>query len=100
MTRTATANLPSEGGLSRYLDKIKHLPMLTPEQEQVLARRWREHKEPDAAHRLVLSHLRLVAKIAMRYRGYGLPMSEVISEGSIGLIKAVDRFEPERGLRL
>jgi RNA polymerase sigma-32 factor len=74
--------------------------MLTPEQEQALARRWREHNDMEAAHQLVVSHLRLVAKVAMRYRGYGLPMSEVISEGSIGLIKAVDRFEPERGLRL
>jgi RNA polymerase sigma-32 factor len=100
MARAATASLSSEGGLSRYLERIKHLPMLTPEQEQALAKRWREHNDPEAAHQLVVSHLRLVAKVAMRYRGYGLPMSEVISEGSIGLIKAVDRFEPERGLRL
>jgi RNA polymerase sigma-32 factor len=100
MARAAATRLTSEGGLSRYLEKIKHLPMLTPEQEQALARRWREHNDPEAAHQLVVSHLRLVAKVAMRYRGYGLPMSEIISEGSIGLIKAVDRFEPERGLRL
>lgn len=100
MQRSATTILTGEGGLSRYLEKIKHLPMLTPEQEQALAKRWREHNDPEAAHQLVVSHLRLVAKVAMRYRGYGLPISEVISEGSIGLIKAVDRFEPERGLRL
>jgi len=100
MARAATAGLTSEGGLNRYLDRIKHIPMLTLEQEQALARRCREHNDPEAAHQLVVSHLRLVAKIAMRYRGYGLPMSEVISEGSIGLIKAVHRFEPERGLRL
>ncbi|MER8444692.1 RNA polymerase sigma factor RpoH [Mesorhizobium sp. M1066] len=100
MQRAATTILAGEGGLSRYLEKIKHLPMLTPEQEQALAKRWREHNDPEAAHQLVVSHLRLVAKVAMRYRGYGLPISEVISEGSIGLIKAVDRFEPERGLRL
>jgi RNA polymerase sigma-32 factor len=92
MQRAATTILTGEGGLSRYLEKIKHLPMLTPEQEQALAKRWREHNDPEAAHQLVVSHLRLVAKVAMRYRGYGLPISEVISEGSIGLIKAVDRF--------
>lgn len=100
MARATTINLSSERGLSRYLGKIKHLPMLSPGQEQTLAKRWREHKDPEAAHQLVVSHLRLVAKVAMRYRGYGLPMSEVISEGSIGLIKAVNRFEPERGFRL
>jgi RNA polymerase sigma-32 factor len=100
MARAAATNLASEGGLHRYLDRIKHLPMLTPDWEQALAKRWRKDKDPEAAHQLVVSHLRLVAKVAMRYRGYGLPMSEVISEGSIGLIKAVDRFEPERGLRL
>lgn len=95
-----TADFSSESGLRRYLDAIKHLPMLTPGQEQMLAKRWREDNDPEAAHQLVVSHLRLVAKVAMRYRGYGLPMSEVISEGSIGLIKAVNRFEPERGFRL
>ncbi|MFB9980444.1 RNA polymerase sigma factor RpoH [Mesorhizobium kowhaii] len=100
MARATTTNPSSERGLRRYLDKIKHLPMLTPGQEQALAKRWREHNDPEAAHQLVVSHLRLVAKVAMRYRGYGLPMSEVISEGSIGLIKAVNRFEPERGFRL
>ncbi len=100
MQRAATTILTGEGGLGRYLEKIKHLPMLTPEQEQALAKRWREHNDPEAAHQLVVSHLRLVAKVAMRYRGYGLPISEVMSEGSIGLVKAVDRFEPERGLRL
>ncbi|BCG70754.1 RNA polymerase sigma factor RpoH [Mesorhizobium sp. 113-1-2] len=95
-----TADFSSESGLRRYLDAIKHLAMLTPGQEQALAKRWREDNDPEAAHQLVVSHLRLVAKVAMRYRGYGLPMSEVISEGSIGLIKAVNRFEPERGFRL
>ncbi|MCV3206489.1 RNA polymerase sigma factor RpoH [Mesorhizobium sp. YC-39] len=95
-----TADFSSESGLRRYLDAIKHLPMLTQGQEQTLAKRWRENNDPEAAHQLVVSHLRLVAKVAMRYRGYGLPMSEVISEGSIGLIKAVNRFEPERGFRL
>ena len=100
MARAAITNLANEDGLRRYLGEIKHLPMLTLGQEQALAKRWRDDNDPEAAHQLVLSHLRLVAKIAMRYRGYGLPMSEVISEGSIGLIKAVNRFEPERGFRL
>ncbi len=100
MPRPATTNLSSEIGLRRYLDAIKHLPMLTQEQEQSLAKCWREHNDLEAAHRLVVSHLRLVAKVAMRYRGYRLPMSEIISEGSIGLVKAVNRFEPERGFRL
>jgi RNA polymerase sigma-32 factor len=97
------AHLPiitAEAGLSRYLDEIRRFPMLEPQEEYMLAKRWREHDDSDAAHRLVTSHLRLVAKIAMGYRGYGLPMSEVVSEGNVGLMQAVKRFEPERGFRL
>ncbi|MCC7049945.1 MAG: RNA polymerase sigma factor RpoH [Alphaproteobacteria bacterium] len=90
----------SEGGLSRYLQEIRQFPMLTPEEEFVLAKRWREHNDTEAAHRLVTSHLRLVAKIAMGYRGYGLPVSELISEGNVGMMQAVKRFEPDRGFRL
>ena len=90
----------NEGGLARYLDKIKRFPMLTPQQEYMLAQHWREHGDREAAHQLVTSHLRLVAKVAMGYRGYGLPMSEVVSEGNVGLMQAVKRFEPERGFRL
>ena len=89
-----------ESGLSRYLTEIRKFPMLQPEQEYMLAKRWREHEDPDAAHQLVTSHLRLVAKIAMGYRGYGLPIGEVISEGNVGLMQAVKRFEPEKGFRL
>ena len=100
----AQASLPAlaslEGGLSRYLDEIRRFPMLQPEEEYMLAKRWREHQDPTAAERLVTSHLRLVAKIAMGYRGYGLPISEVISEGNVGLMQAVKRFEPEKGFRL
>jgi RNA polymerase sigma-32 factor len=90
----------SEGGLSRYLAEIRKFPLLDPQEEYMLAKRWREHEDTEAAHRLVTSHLRLVAKIAMGYRGYGLPISEVIAEGNIGLMQAVKRFEPERGFRL
>src|SRR5215475_4750735 len=90
----------SEGGLSRYLADIRKFPLLDPQEEYMLAKRWREHEDSDAAHKLVTSHLRLVAKIAMGYRGYGLPISEVISEGNIGLMQAVKKFEPERGFRL
>ncbi|MCX7329477.1 MAG: RNA polymerase sigma factor RpoH [Hyphomicrobiales bacterium] len=99
----ATGFLPimaAEGGLSRYLDEIRKFPMLKPDEEYMLAKRWREHDDRDAAHKLVTSHLRLVAKIAMGYRGYGLPIGEVVSEGNVGLMQAVKRFEPEKGFRL
>ena len=87
-------------GVSRYLREIRQFPLLAPEEEFMLAKRWREHDDSQAAHRLVTSHLRLVAKIAMGYRGYGLPVSEMISEGNIGLMQAVKRFDPDRGFRL
>jgi RNA polymerase sigma-32 factor len=92
--------LTAESGLTRYLEEIRRFPMLEPQEEFMLAKRWREHGDREAAHRLVTSHLRLVAKIAMGYRGYGLPISEVISEGNVGLMQAVKRFEPEKGFRL
>ncbi|WP_375410936.1 RNA polymerase sigma factor RpoH [uncultured Methylobacterium sp.] len=92
--------LANEGGLSRYLDEIRKFPMLEPNEEFTLAKDWREKGDRDAAHRLVTSHLRLVAKIAMGYRGYGLPISEVVSEGNVGLMQAVKRFEPDKGFRL
>ena len=92
--------LTAESGLSRYLDEIRRFPMLEPQEEYMLAKSWREHGDRVAAHKLVTSHLRLVAKIAMGYRGYGLPISEVISEGNVGLMQAVKRFEPEKGFRL
>jgi len=92
--------IPSaESGLTRYLEEIRRFPMLEPQDEYMFAKRWREHGDRDAAHRLVTSHLRFVAKIAMGYRGYGLPISEVISEGNVGLMQAVERFEPEKGFR-
>src|SRR5437868_10250923 len=100
---TAMRTLPalsSDSGLSRYLGEIRKFPMLEPDQEFMLAKRWQEHEDPEAAHQMVTSHLRLVAKIAMGYRGYGLPMSEVISEGNVGLMQAVKRFDPDRGFRL
>ena len=97
---TALPVLSGETGLSRYLEEIRRFPMLEPQEEYMLAKSWREHGDRDAAHRLVTSHLRLVAKIAMGYRGYGLPISEVISEGNVGLMQAVKRFEPEKGFRL
>src|SRR5438128_1193947 len=101
MARTATLPvLTAESGLARYLEEIRRFPMLEPQEEYMLAKRWREHGDRDAAHRLVTSHLRLVAKIAMGYRGYGLPIAEVISEGNVGLMQAVKRFEPEKGFRL
>jgi RNA polymerase sigma-32 factor len=92
--------LTAESGLTRYLEEIRRFPMLEPQEEYMLAKRWREHGDREAAHRLVTSHLRLVAKIAMGYRGYGLPISEVISEGNVGLMQAVKRFEPDKGFRL
>ncbi|MGX1097122.1 RNA polymerase sigma factor RpoH [Amorphus sp. MBR-141] len=100
----ARSSLPAiasgDAGLSRYLDEIRRFPMLQPQEEYMLAKRYLEHDDPDAAHRLVTSHLRLVAKIAMGYRGYGLPVGEVISEGNVGLMQAVKRFDPEKGFRL
>ena len=89
-----------EQGLSRYLTEIRKFPMLTKDEEFMLAKRWSEHQDPEAAHRLVTSHLRLVAKIAMGYRGYGLPIGEVISEGNVGLMQAVKKFDPDKGFRL
>ncbi len=101
MAGSRQAPIPSaEGGLTRYLEEIRRFPMLEPQEEYMLAKSWREHGDRDAAHKLVTSHLRLVAKIAMGYRGYGLPISEVISEGNVGLMQAVKRFEPEKGFRL
>ncbi len=96
-------NLPAptpEGGLNRYLQEIRKFPMLEPEEEYMLAKRWAETEDSEAAHRLVTSHLRLAAKIAMGYRGYGLPTAEVISEANVGLMQAVKRFDPEKGFRL
>jgi RNA polymerase sigma-32 factor len=98
-----TAALPiltAEPGLTHYLEEIRRFPMLEPQQEYMLAKSWREHGDCDAAHTLVTSHLRLVAKVAMGHRGYGLPISEAISEGNFGLVQAVERFEPEKGFRL
>jgi RNA polymerase sigma-32 factor len=99
----AMASLPSvaaSGGLSRYLEEIRRFPMLEPQEEYMLAKRWQEHEDAEAAQRLVTSHLRLVARIAMGYRGYGLPIGEVISEGNVGLMQAVKRFDPDKGFRL
>jgi len=90
----------SDGALAHYLAEIRKFPMLEPQEEYMLAKRWREHEDPKAAQKLVTSHLRLVAKVAMGYRGYGLPIGEIVSEGNIGLMQAVKRFEPERGFRL
>ena len=92
--------LSGEAGLSRYLGEIRKFPLLSPEDEYMFAKRWKEHEDPEAARRLVTSHLRLVAKIAMGYRGYGLPISEIVSEGNVGLMQAVKRFDPDRGFRL
>jgi RNA polymerase sigma-32 factor len=92
--------ISGETGLARYLNQIRRFPMLEPQEEYMLAKRWREHQDPEAAHKLVTSHLRLVAKISMGYRGYGLPISEVVSEGNVGLMQAVKRFEPDKGFRL
>jgi RNA polymerase sigma-32 factor len=101
MAATNTLSVMSpDGGLSRYLTEIRKFPMLDKDEEFMLAKRWKEHQDPEAAHRLVTSHLRLVAKIAMGYRGYGLPIGEVISEGNVGLMQAVKKFEPDKGFRL
>jgi len=101
MARTAALPiLTAESGLTRYFEEIRRFPMLEPQEEYMLAKSWREHGDRNAAHRLVTSHLRLVAKIAMGYRGYGLPIADVISEGNVGLMQAVKRFEPEKGFRL
>ncbi|HTO79199.1 MAG TPA: RNA polymerase sigma factor RpoH [Methylocystis sp.] len=92
--------LSQESGLARYLAEIRKFPMLEPQEEYMLAKRWREHEDPQAAQKLITSHLRLVARVAMGYRGYGLPIGEIVSEGNVGLMQAVKRFEPERGFRL
>src|SRR3954469_14031028 len=97
---TSMTIMSPEGGLSRYLTEIRKFPMLAKDEEFMLAKAWREHEDPAAAHRLVTSHLRLVAKIAMGSRGYGLPIGEVISEGNVGLMQAVKKFDPDKGFRL
>ncbi len=99
-TRALPTIAAGSGGLSRYLEEIRRFPMLEPNEEYMLARSWQEHGDTDAAQKLVTSHLRLVAKIAMGYRGYGLPIGEVVSEGNVGLMQAVKRFDPEKGFRL
>jgi RNA polymerase sigma-32 factor len=102
-TEVVSSRLPApspEGSLSRYLQEIRKFPMLEPEEEYMLAKAWTEHDDTEAAHKLVTSHLRLVAKIAMGYRGYGLPVGELIAEGNVGMMQAVKRFDPERGFRL
>ncbi|MDX9860236.1 MAG: RNA polymerase sigma factor RpoH [Rhodospirillales bacterium] len=100
MTAISVPVVASENGVARYMREIWRFPVLTADEEYMLALRWREHGDVDAAHKLVTSHLRLVAKIAMKYRGYGLPVADLLSEGNIGLMKAVKKFEPERGFRL
>jgi RNA polymerase sigma-32 factor len=100
MAANALAVMTPEGGLSRYLSEIRKFPMLTKDQEFMFAKAWQEHEDSESAHKLVTSHLRLVAKIAMGYRGYGLPIGEVISEGNVGLMQAVKKFDPDRGFRL
>ena len=100
MAASALSVMSPDGGLSRYLSEIRKFPMLAKDEEFMLAKAWQEHEDPAAAHRLVTSHLRLVAKIAMGYRGYGLPIGEVISEGNVGLMQAVKKFDPDRGFRL
>ncbi len=100
MATNSLAVMTPDGGLSRYLTEIRKFPMLAKDEEFMLAQRWKEHQDPAAAHRMVTSHLRLVAKIAMGYRGYGLPIGEVISEGNVGLMQAVKKFEPDKGFRL
>lgn len=100
MPSNTLPTVSAEGGLARYLEEIRRFPMLSKDEEFMLAHRWREHGDTEAAHRLVTSHLRLVAKIAMGYRGYGLPVSELVSEGNVGMMQAVKRFDPDRGFRL
>jgi len=100
MARELTPAITPEGSLTRYLQEIRKFPMLKPEEEFMLAKAWTEHEDSEAAHKLVTSHLRLVAKIAMGYRGYGLPIGELISEGNVGMMQAVKRFDPDRGFRL
>jgi RNA polymerase sigma-32 factor len=100
MSSTSLPVLTPEGGLSRYLQEIRKFPMLEASEEYMLAKAWKDHEDTDAAHQMVTSHLRLVAKIAMGYRGYGLPVAELISEGNVGMMQAVKRFEPEKGFRL
>jgi RNA polymerase sigma-32 factor len=97
---TSLPSVAASGGLARYLEEIRRFPMLEPQQEYMLAKRWQEHEDAAAAQKLVTSHLRLVARIAMGYRGYGLPIGEVISEGNVGLMQAVKRFDPDKGFRL
>jgi RNA polymerase sigma-32 factor len=100
MSQVSLPSVSSEGGLARYLQEIRQFPMLEANEEYMLAKRWKEHGDRDAAHKLITSHLRLVAKMAMGYRGYGLPISEIVSEGNVGLMQAVKRFEPDKGFRL
>jgi RNA polymerase sigma-32 factor len=100
MSSRGVPALSSDAGLSRYLSEIRKFPLLEPEEEYMLGKRWKEHEDPEAARKLITSHLRLVAKIAMGYRGYGLPLSEVVAEGNVGLMQAVKRFEPDKGFRL
>ncbi|MBV8977602.1 MAG: RNA polymerase sigma factor RpoH [Alphaproteobacteria bacterium] len=100
MSSRGLPSLQNEGGLSRYLSEIRKFPLLDPQEEYMLAKRWKAHEDPEAARKLITSHLRLVAKIAMGYRGYGLPVSEIVAEGNVGLMQAVKRFEPDKGFRL
>src|SRR6201992_2485610 len=100
MAANSVVVMSPDGGLTKYLEEIRRFPMLEPQEEYMLAKRWKEHADPEAAHKLVTSHLRLVAKIAMGYRGYGLPIGEGISEGNVGLMQAVKRFEPDKGFKL
>ena len=99
-SKSALPALSPDGNLSRYLEQIRSFPMLEPEQEYMLAKSWKDRGDVDAAHQLVTSHLRLVAKIAMGYRGYGLPVADLISEGNLGMMHAVKKFEPDKGFRL
>jgi RNA polymerase sigma-32 factor len=100
MSRQTLPSISSESGLNRYLQQIRQFPMLAPDEEYMLAKRWKDEGDREAAHKLITSHLRLVAKMAMGYRGYGLPIAEVISEGNVGLMQAVKRFEPDKGFRV